>query len=117
MGIYDQAYLELKNDRRYWEERCLGEEAAMAQMDGIIQNLLTLYDEWKNNYDNIVVLTKYALQDFPEKLKETDLIMCPENTPLEVFNFVKLCKRTMVELITDIEDLRKSQGVTFRVDI
>lgn len=63
------------------------------------------------------VLTNYALQDFPEKLNEVDLIMCPENTPIEVFNFVKFCKKTMAELITDIEALRKSQGYTFRVDI
>lgn len=39
MGIYDQAYLELQNDCRYWEERCLRVEASMAKMDGIIQNL------------------------------------------------------------------------------
>jgi hypothetical protein len=43
--------------------------------------------------------------------------MCPDNTPKEVYHFVKFCKRTMAELITDIEALRKSQGVTFRVDI
>lgn len=30
MGIHDQAYLELQNDHRYWEERCLGAEASMA---------------------------------------------------------------------------------------
>lgn len=56
-------------------------------------------------------------QDFPEKLKEANLIMCPENTPLELFNFVKFYKKTMAELITDIEALRKYQGVTFRVYI
>lgn len=52
----------------------------MAQMDGIIKNLQTLYTDWKNKYANMVVLTNFALQDFPEKLKEEDLIMCPENT-------------------------------------
>lgn len=56
----------------------------------------------------MVVFTNYALQDFTEKLKEAYLIMCLENTPKEVFNFVKFCKRTMTELITDIEALRKS---------
>lgn len=63
------------------------------------------------------VMTNYALQDFFDKLKEVDLIMCPENTPEEVYHFVKFCKKMMAELITDIETLRKSQGVTFRVDI
>lgn len=43
----------------------------------------------------MVVLTNYALQEFSDKLKEVDLIMCPENTPKEVFHFVKLCKKTM----------------------
>lgn len=89
----------------------------MAQMDGIIQNLQTLYEEWKNKYANMDVLTNYALQDFPEKLKEADLIMCLENTLEEVYHFIKFCNKTMVELITDIQALRKSQGVTFWVDI
>lgn len=114
MDIYDQAYLELQNDYRYWEERCHGAEASMAQRDEILQNL---YNEWRDKYANMVVLTNYALQDFPDKLKEADLIMFPKNTPEEVFHFVKFCKKTMVELITDIEALHKSQGVTFRVDI
>lgn len=65
----------------------------------------------------MAVLTNYALQDFPDKLKEVDLIMCLNNTHEEVYHFVKFCKKTMVELITDIEALRKSQRVTFRVDI
>lgn len=67
MGIYDQAYLELQNNFQYWEERCREAEASMAQMDGIIRNLQTLYEEWKNKYTNMVVLTDYTLQDFPEK--------------------------------------------------
>lgn len=43
-GIYHQAYLELQNNRWYCEERFLREEAAVAQVDGIIQKLQTLYD-------------------------------------------------------------------------
>lgn len=89
----------------------------MAQMDGIIQNLQTFYEEWKKKYINMVVLTNYALQDFHGKLKEDDLIMYPENTPEEVYHFVKFYKKTMVKLITDIEALHNSQWVTFRVDI
>lgn len=116
MGIYDQTYLELQNDCRYYKERYHGAEASMAQRDDIIQNLQALYNEWNDKYANMDVLTNYSLQEFPEKFKEANLIMCPENTPEEVFLFVKFCK-TMEELITDIEALRKSQGVTFRVDI
>lgn len=117
MGTYDKAYMELQNDCRYWEERCHGAEALIAQRDGIIHNLKTLYKEWRDKYANMAVLTNYALHGFPGKLKEADLIMSPENTPKEVYHFVKSCKKTMVKLITDIEALRKSQGVTFRVDI
>lgn len=65
----------------------------------------------------MAVLTNYAIQDFPDKLKEAYLIMFPENTPEEVYHFVKFCKKTMADLIASIEALRKSQGVTFRVDI
>lgn len=79
--IYDQAYQELKKNYRYWEEKCLRGEDDMAQMDGIIKNLQTLYTDWKNKYANMVVLTNFSLQDFPEKLKEADMIMYPKNTP------------------------------------
>lgn len=65
----------------------------------------------------MAVLTNYTLQDFLDKLKKDDLIMCPENIPREVYYFVKFCKKTMAKLITDIEALRKSQMFTFRVDI
>lgn len=77
----------------------------MAQMNGIIQNLQALYEEWKNKYINMIVLTNYTLQDFPDKLKEDNLIMFPENTPEEVYHFVKFCKKIMAELITDIQAL------------
>lgn len=117
MGIYDQTYVGLQNNYIYWEERCHGAEAAISQMDEIIHNLQTLYNEWRDKYTNMAVLTDYALQDFPDKLKEVDLIMCPENTPEEVYHFVKLYKKTMSELITNIEALRKSQGVAFKIDI
>ena len=70
----------------------------------------------KDKHENMDVLTNYALQDFPKKLKEAGLVMCPENTPEEVFNFVRFCNKTMGELITDIEALYRTQGVTFRVD-
>lgn len=67
----------------------------MAQMDGIFKTLQDLYTEWKRKYANMVVLTNYFIQDFPKKLKEGDQIMFQENTPHQVFNFVKFCKKTM----------------------
>lgn len=45
MGIYDQAYLEFQNECSYWQERCRGAEASMAQRDEIIQTLQNLYNE------------------------------------------------------------------------
>lgn len=65
----------------------------------------------------MVVLTNYALEDVPGKLNEADLIMCPENTPEEVYHFIRLCKETMAELITNIQALCRSKGVTFRLDV
>lgn len=34
--------------------------------------------------------------------------MCLENTPHQVYNFVKFCKKTLAELITDVGALRKT---------
>lgn len=89
----------------------------MAQMDGIIKTLQDLYTEWKRKYVNMVVLTNYALRDFPDKIKEADQIMCQENTPHQVFNFVKFYKKTMAKLIINIEAFHRDQGVTFRVNL
>lgn len=62
-------------------------------------------------------LTNYALQDFPDRMKEADQIMCTDNTPHQVYNFAKFCKKTMAKLITDVEALRNAQGVTFQVNL
>lgn len=63
------------------------------------------------------ILTNYALQDFHDRMKEADQIVCPDNTPHQVYNFVKFCKKTMVEMITDVEALCNAQGVTFQVNL
>lgn len=117
MGIYDQTYVELQNNCGYLEERCHGAKAATSQRYEIILNLQTLYNEWRDEYADMVVLTNYALQYFPDKLKEVDLIICPDNTPEEVYHFVKFFKKTMREHVIDITPLHKSHGVTFRVNI
>ena len=41
-GIYDQAYVELQNRYRHWEEHCHGVKDSIAQRDEIIHNLQTL---------------------------------------------------------------------------
>jgi hypothetical protein len=56
-------------------------EVSIAQRDGIIHNLQTLYNEWRDKYANMEVLTNYALQGFPDKLKEVNLTMFLDNTP------------------------------------
>lgn len=68
-------------------------------------------------YANMVVLTNYAIQYFSKKTEEVDQIMCPENTPRQVFNFMKFCRNTLAELITDITSVLKAQGVTFMVSL
>lgn len=66
-----------------------------------------------NKYANMAVPTNYALQDFLDKMTEADLIMCPKNTHHQVYKFVRFCKKTLAELITNVKALRKSQGITF----
>lgn len=113
VGIIDEAYQELRNSCLYWEDAYRKTEGVIAERDTIIRNLQGLYTEWKNKYANMVVLTNYALQDFPDMMKEADLIMCPENTIHQVYNFVKFCKKTLTELITNVEAFRQSQGIIF----
>lgn len=115
--IFDEAYQELKNNCRYWEDAYRIIEGDIPKRDVIIRNLQGLYMECKNKYVNMAVLTNYALQDFPDKIKKVDLIMCPENTLHRVYNFIKFCKKTLTKLVTNVEALRKTQGVTFKVNL
>lgn len=116
-GIIDEEYQEMKDSCLYWENAYQRAEGAISERDAITGNLQGLYNEWRDKYANMAVLTNYALQDFPDKLKEVDHIICPDNTPHQVYNFVKFCKKTMAELITNVEALRNAQGVTFQVNL
>lgn len=93
MGIYDQEYVEFLNNYIYWEDRFHEVEVAISQRGEIIHNLQTLYNEWRDKYANMTMLTNYCLKDFLEKLKEFDQIMCLVNTPEEVYHFVKFLLR------------------------
>lgn len=116
-GIIDEEYQEMRDSCLYWESAYQRAEGAITERDAIIGNLQGLYSEWRDKYANMAVLTNYALQDFPDKLKEADQNICPDNTPHQVYNFVKFCKKTMAELITDVEALHSAQGVTFQVNL
>lgn len=117
VGIIDEEYQEMRNNFLYWEDSYRKIEGAIAERDAIIGNLQGLYTEWRDKYPNMAILTNYALQDFPDRMKESDQVMCPDNIPHQVYNFVKFCKKTMDELITDVEALRNAQGVTFQVNL
>lgn len=65
--IFDEAYQELKNSCRYWEDGYRSTEGGIAERDAITRNLQCLYIEWKNKYVNMAVLTKYTLQDSPTR--------------------------------------------------
>lgn len=117
VGIIDEEYQEMRNNCLYLEEACRKTEWAIVERDAIVRNLQGLYTEWRDKYANMEILTNYALQDFPDMMKEADQIMCPKNTPHQVYNFVKFYKKTMVELITDVKALRNAQGVAFQVNL
>jgi hypothetical protein len=51
----------------------------------------------------------YIMQELPEKLQEADWCMCPENTPLKVFNFVKFCKKMVKDLTTDLATIKRAE--------
>lgn len=104
--INDSTYLELRRNCQYWEEKCRGADAVVAQMEGIIKTLKDLYDHWKKKYAYMAILVNYVIQDFPDLLRKDDLAMCLENTPKEVYHFGRFGQRTMAELTTDVKALR-----------
>lgn len=58
----------------------------------IIRKLQDLYVEWNGKFVNLSRFSNLNMLELLEKLQEADLSMCPENTPPQVFNFVKFCK-------------------------
>lgn len=107
----------MRNNFLYWEDAYRKTVGAIAERDAIIGNLEGLYTGWREKYANMTTLTNYTLQDFPDRINEANQIMYPDNTPHQVYNFMKFCKKTMAELITDVEALRNAQGVTFKVNL
>lgn len=59
----------------------------------------------------------FVIREFLERLEEVDRIMCPNNTPYQVFNFVKFCKKDFGRAHTDLASVRRAQGVTFKVSL
>lgn len=62
-------------------------------------------------------LDKLCHPRFPQKAEGGGPNHMPENTPHEVFNFVKFCNKNLAELVTDLEAVRRAQGGTFKVDL
>lgn len=88
-GLYREARASLDEDQR------------------VIKKLQDLYVEWNGKFVNLARFVNLNMLALPEKLQEADWRMCPENTPPQVFNFVKFCKRMVKELTTDLATIKR----------
>ncbi|KAI5420920.1 hypothetical protein KIW84_044675 [Lathyrus oleraceus] len=83
----DAPYMIVKNDCVHWK--------------GLYREARAALDE--DQFSNLNML------ELPEKLQEADWSICPENTPPQVFNFVKFCKRMVKELTTDLATIKRAE--------
>ncbi|XP_050890237.1 uncharacterized protein LOC127095610, partial [Lathyrus oleraceus] len=90
-GDQDAAYMVLLNECRYWRNLYRGIEVTKAEDVRIIQDLQGLYTEWKGKFLKLSGFASSIMRELPEKLQEADWCMCPENTPHQVYNFIKFC--------------------------
>ncbi|XP_050916156.1 uncharacterized protein LOC127131270, partial [Lathyrus oleraceus] len=90
-GDQDAAYMVLLNECRYWRNLYRDIEATKAEDVRIIQDLQGLYTEWKGKFLKLSGFASSIMRELPEKLQEADWCMCPENTPHQVYNFIKFC--------------------------
>lgn len=72
----------------------------------IINNLHSLYLEWKCMFANLSIFSNEIIRDLLEKLQSAHEIICLENTPFEVFHFLKFCKMMLEGLTTDLTTTR-----------
>lgn len=94
-GKQETMYLFLKNKSIYWENFYKGMKVSMDEKDIIINDLCSLYFEWKVKFTNLSKFTNYIIQDLPKNLQSAYEVMCRGSTPYEVFNFVRFCKRML----------------------
>ena len=107
-GDQDAAYMVLLNECRYWRNLYRDIEATKAEDVRIIQDLQGLYTEWKGKFLKLSGFASSIMRELPEKLQEADWCMCPENTPHQVYNFIKFCKAMLEGLTTDLATVRKA---------
>jgi len=105
----DAAYLLLKNDCVYWKRLYREARATLDEDQKVIQKLQELYVEWNGKFRNLARFVNLNMLELPEKLQEADWCMCPENTPPQVFNFVKFIKKMMNELTTDLATIIRAE--------
>ena len=98
----------LLGECRYWRNLYRYIEVTKAEDLRIIQDLQGLYTEWKGKFLKLSGFVSSIMQELPEKLQEADWCMCPENTPHQVFNFIKFCKAMLEGLTTDLATVRKA---------
>lgn len=98
----DTNYMLLKNDYVCWRKLYGEAITALEEDQRVIKKLQYLYVEWKGKFLNLDRFSNLNILELPEKLQEVDWCMCPENTPPQVFNFVKFCKKIVKELTNDL---------------
>lgn len=97
----DATYPLMLNECGYYRNLYRGAETTMVEDQHITKYLQDLYLKWKGEFLNLARFANLTMQELLEKLQEVYWCMCPENTPYQVFNFVKFCKKMLKELTKD----------------
>lgn len=88
----DVAYLLLRNECVYWMRLHREARVPLYEDQRIIKKLQDLNVEWNDKFLNLARFFNLNMLELPEKLQEVYWCMFLENTPPQVFHFVKFCK-------------------------
>ncbi|XP_050919480.1 uncharacterized protein LOC127137027 [Lathyrus oleraceus] len=105
----DATYLLLKNVCVYRKRLYRETRVALDEDQQVIKKLQELYIEWNGKFRNLARFFNLNMLELPEKLQEVVWCMCPENTPPQVFNFVKFCKKMVKELTIDLATIIRAE--------
>ncbi|XP_050876361.1 uncharacterized protein LOC127080074 [Lathyrus oleraceus] len=105
----NQAILENQNLKDERKGKAQEARATLDEYQQVIKKLQELYVEWNGKFRNLARFVNLNMLELPEKLQEADWCMCPENTPPQIFNFDKFCKKMMKELTTDLATIIRAE--------
>lgn len=95
-------YLLLRNDYVYWRNLYRESMTTLVEDQRIIKDLQDLNLGWKRKFLNFTRFVNFNMLEFSKNILEDNWCMCLEDTPPQVFNFVKLCKKMVKELAMDL---------------